>query len=121
MIIVGAAFALITAIGMLRFPDFYARLHAGAKCLTASGINIMLGVIFIQGFSFNSLKLIIVIGFLGIVNPVTTHAISRAAYLFGLDPCCDSKGENLEDCVVYSSPILGLDPAQKDSTEAANN
>ncbi|TDX48025.1 monovalent cation/H(+) antiporter subunit G [Orenia marismortui] len=76
----GTFFFLITAIGMIRFEDFYTKLHIGSKCLTGGGISILLGIIFLKGFSLYSLKLGLIIVFLIITNPITTHAIARAAY-----------------------------------------
>jgi multicomponent Na+:H+ antiporter subunit G len=67
---------------MVRFDDFYARLHIGSKCLTGGGISILLGIIFLRGLSLFSLKLGLIIIFLIITNPVTTHAIARAGYYY---------------------------------------
>ncbi len=71
---------------MVRFPDFYTRLHAGSKCLVAGGVSILIGCIIIEGFNFISLKLLIIIIFLFISNPVAIHAIARSAYSYGLKP-----------------------------------
>ena len=71
---------------MLRFPDFYTRLHAGSKCLVAGGISILLAFMLLEGFNFTSLKLLIIIVFLLATNPVATHAIARSAYKYGLRP-----------------------------------
>ena len=115
LIFIGSCFFLVTAIGMLRLPDFYTRLHAGAKCMTAGGISIMLGAVFAQGVHFHSLKLVLVVAFMGIVNPVTTHAISRAAYLFGVEPC--PRGEKVEDYIVFDDDIIGVKSSQEISEE----
>ena len=84
--ITGTFFFVVTGIAMIRFPDFYNRLHAGSKCLTAGGISILLGLIILEGLSFISLRLSLIIGFLLVTNPVTSHAIARAAYYFGVEP-----------------------------------
>ena len=70
---------------MIRFEDFYIRLHIVSKCLTGGGISVLLGIIVLQGFSIYSLKLGLIIIFLVITNPVTTHALARAGYYSDLD------------------------------------
>lgn len=81
-VINGTFFFLITAIGMIRFENFYTRLHIGGKCMTGGGVSILLGIIFFNGLSLYSLKLLLIIIFLIITSPVTTHAIARAAYYY---------------------------------------
>lgn len=65
---------------MIRFEDFYIKLHIGSKCLTGGGVSILLGIILLHGWSLYSLKLALIIIFLLITNPITTHAIARAGY-----------------------------------------
>ncbi len=98
-LIVGTYFLVSAAVGMIRFPDFYTRLHAGSKCLIAGGVSILLGCIILQGFNFVSLKLLVIIIFLLITNPVAIHAIARSAYKYGLKPQKSVKNdlEGLED------------------------
>ncbi len=84
--VTGTFFFVITGIAMIRFPDFYNRLHAGSKCLTTGGISILLGLIILEGLTFTSLRLVLIIGFLLITNPITAHAIARAGYYFGVEP-----------------------------------
>lgn len=79
----GVFFLLVTAIGMIKFEDFYLRLHIGSKCLTGGGISILLGIVILNGFSLYSLKLLAIIMFLILTNPVTTHALARAGYYNG--------------------------------------
>ncbi|MGM0501508.1 MAG: monovalent cation/H(+) antiporter subunit G [Bacillota bacterium] len=76
----GTFFFLITGIGMIRFVDFYIRLHILSKAVTGGAISILLGVIFLKGFTFFSLKLVLIILLLIITNPATSHAIAWAAY-----------------------------------------
>ena len=86
LLTIGTLFLLITALAMIRFPDFYTRLHAGTKCLTGGAIALLAGVIFLEGMTPTSLKLLFLILFLIITNPVTSHAIARSAYQVGLKP-----------------------------------
>lgn len=86
LVIAGSLFIFSTAIGMIRFPDFYTRLHAGSKCLVGGGVSTLLGCIILKGYSFISLKLLIIIAFLIISNPVAIHAIARSAHKYGIKP-----------------------------------
>jgi multicomponent Na+:H+ antiporter subunit G len=88
----GGAFFMITgAAGLLRFPDFYTRLHATGKCDTLGEVLIIVGCMIYQGWSFITLKLIFLSLFIFIANPTGTHAIMKAAYVTGLKPW--KKGE----------------------------
>ncbi|QOR68853.1 monovalent cation/H(+) antiporter subunit G [Cytobacillus suaedae] len=62
---------------MIRFPDLYTRLHAGSKCLSAGGISVLIGCIVLDGIGFDSLKLIVLILFLLLTNPIAIHVIAR--------------------------------------------
>ena len=88
---VGAFFMITGALGLLRFPDFYTRLHATGKCDTLGEVLIIFGCMLYQGWSFITIKLFFLILFIFIANPVGTHAIMKAAYNTGVKPW--KKGE----------------------------
>lgn len=75
--ITGSYFLLSTAVGMIRFPDLYTRLHAGSKCLMAGGISVLMGCIVLEGSIYVSLKLIVIIILLLITNPIAIHVIAN--------------------------------------------
>jgi len=88
----GGIFFMVTgAVGLLRFPDFYTRLHATGKCDTLGEVLLITGCMIFQGWSFVSVKLFFLIFFIFMANPVGTHAIMKAAYYTGLKPW--KKGE----------------------------
>lgn len=77
----GSFFALSGAIGMLRLPDFFNRLHP-AGVIDGMGIPlILLGVIILNGWSLMSGKIFLLILFLWITSPTATHILAKAAYL----------------------------------------
>ncbi|WP_226037508.1 monovalent cation/H(+) antiporter subunit G [Aquibacillus saliphilus] len=84
--ITGIYFLLSTAVGLIRFPNLYTRLHAGSKCLMAGGISVFMGCIVLEGISFVSLKLIVIMIFLSITNPVTIHVIASFDNNYNLIP-----------------------------------
>lgn len=85
-ILSGLFFVLAGTVGLLRFPDFYSRMHATGKCDTLGEGLIITGLIIYNGLNFISLKLLLLVIFIFVANPVATHAIARAAYRVGLQP-----------------------------------
>jgi multicomponent Na+:H+ antiporter subunit G len=75
-----------TTIGLLRFPDFYCRVHAAGKGDTFSTMLLLSGLILYDLHDFSGaallvgLKLFLVIVFVFISSPVATHAIIDAGY-----------------------------------------
>jgi multicomponent Na+:H+ antiporter subunit G len=92
LLIGGAFFFLIGTIGVLRFPDFYARLHAAGKCDTLAAILTLSGIALynLNDFSFANIlvsgKVLAIIVFVFIASPTATHAITKAAILVGVKP-----------------------------------
>ena len=76
----GLFFFLVGTLGVLRFPDALTRAHGAAKCDTLGAVLCISGLILQSGFSFTTLKLIVVIGFLWTTNPTATHMIAKAIY-----------------------------------------
>ncbi len=87
----GCFFILVAAIGVVRFPDFYSRIHPAGKADTLGQSLILFGLMLYEGMSFVSLKLLLIIVFIYIANPTATHAIAKAAYIAGVKPW--QKGE----------------------------
>ncbi|WP_207634118.1 monovalent cation/H(+) antiporter subunit G [Halalkalibacter urbisdiaboli] len=92
-LITGIYFLLSTAVGMIRFPDLYTRLHAGSKCLMAGGISVLMGCIVLEGSSFVSLKLIVIIIFLLVTNPIAIHLIASFSNNFNIIPKTIAKND----------------------------
>lgn len=82
----GLFFVLAGALGVLRLPDFYTRLHAAGMTDTLGAELILLGLMFQSGFSQMTLKLLLVAFFLLVTSPTATHAVAHAAYKNGLKP-----------------------------------
>ncbi|MBN1133385.1 MAG: monovalent cation/H(+) antiporter subunit G [Methanosarcinaceae archaeon] len=84
-IITGLFFVLVGTIGLLRFPDFYTRMHATGKCDTLGEGLMLVGLMVYQGFDLISVKMLFLVIFIFVANPVATHAIARRAYKVGLE------------------------------------
>lgn len=80
-VLIGATFALIGSIGLLRLPDFYTRLHGPTKATTLgiSGMLIASGLYFSSSTGSISLHEILVLLFLFITAPVSAHLLAKAA------------------------------------------
>lgn len=80
----GAFFIVAAVIGVLRLPDFYTRLHAVGKCETAGLTMSLLALAILAHDPEVTVKLVLVVLFVGLANPTATHALARAARRSGL-------------------------------------
>jgi multicomponent Na+:H+ antiporter subunit G len=80
----GSLIMIIGTVGLLKFPDFYTRLHATGKCDTLGQILIIVGCMIYEGFTFITIKLLLVSAFYLLAGPASTHALMKAAYVTGL-------------------------------------
>ncbi len=85
--LVGATLVLLSAIGVVRFPDVLARLHALAKASTL-GVLLILGGVAVNLRDLNDLTSVVLAGVLHLLaSPPASNMVSRAAYLTeGLPP-----------------------------------
>ncbi len=91
LILAGGALCIVGALGILRFPDLYTRMHA-AGVLDPFGVSLILAGLIVQaGFSLASVKLAVLILFLGLTSPVACHALGRSARHRGLKPLLAGK------------------------------
>ena len=86
IIVAGAGFSIVGAIGLLRFPDFYTRLHAAGITDTLGTWLILLGVLLQVESWLVAIKLALIVVFLFFTSPTATHALARAALASGLKP-----------------------------------
>ena len=83
IIFIGIAFVSLGIIGLYRFDNFYARILSASKVDTVCYITVLIGVMLKQGVSFFSAKVAFIILITLLVNPLTTHIITRSAYKSG--------------------------------------
>lgn len=86
LIVLGLAFMVITALGMIRLPDFYSRVHAVSKSETLGIALVLLGLILHEGATMVSLKIGLILVFVAVANPVGAHLLTRAALRTGQMP-----------------------------------
>ncbi len=78
-LLLGSFFAVSGGVGLLRFPDFFSRLHPAGMTDTLGAALIMIGLMFQAGFNLISVKLLMILAFLLITNPTATHALAKSA------------------------------------------
>lgn len=85
-LLAGAVFCAIGALGMIRMPDFYTRVHAASVTDTAGAGLLLLGMMLQAGFTLVTVKLIIIGLLIFFTSPTATHALCKAALTRGLKP-----------------------------------
>ena len=75
----GGMFALVGGVGVLRMPDVFTRLHAVGVADTMGAGLILLGLILQSGFHVGAFKLLLLLVFLMLTGPTSTHALAEAA------------------------------------------
>ncbi len=86
VLVLGFFFVFTGALGILRFPDFFTRLHAMGKSDTLGVALMAFGLAILEGATINGVKILFVILFVGMASPAATHALGRAAHRAGLVP-----------------------------------
>lgn len=78
LILLGAVFLFSAGLGIFRMPDTYTRIQAGTKASTLGNMLVLSGLAFYHPSW--TLKLVIVIYFVLMTNPISSHALARAAH-----------------------------------------
>jgi multicomponent K+:H+ antiporter subunit G len=79
-LLLGAGFALVGSVGLVRLPDIFTRLHGPTKATTLGLGGILLGsILFFSAREGLSLHELLVSMFLFITAPVSAHLVARAA------------------------------------------
>lgn len=82
IIVLGSLTSIVSAIGLLRFPDVYSRAHAATKTTTVAVLITLTGVFiyYLATETFMSVRVILAIVFVFLTAPVSGHLILRASY-----------------------------------------
>lgn len=91
LVYAGAAFCLVGAIGVLRFPDLFARMHAAGITDTLGAFFVLVGLMLLAGWTLATAKLVFILAFLWMTSPTATHALAKAALHGGLKPSADDR------------------------------
>jgi multicomponent Na+:H+ antiporter subunit G len=85
MMTTGALLALIAGIGLQRFPDVFARMHAATKPATLGLVLVLSGAALLMPDSGAVVKLLLVAVLQFVTAPVGSHLVGRAAYRAGTE------------------------------------
>lgn len=83
LVVAGAALALLAAVGLQRFDDVFARMHAATKPATLGLLLILSGAAFMLPIPGAVAKLFLVILLQFITAPIAAHLVGRAAFRTG--------------------------------------
>jgi len=85
-LVAGSLFCVVGAVGLIRMPDFYTRMHAASVIETVGAGLILLGLVLQAGLTLVAVKLLIIGVLIFFASPTATHALARAAMARGLKP-----------------------------------
>ena len=87
----GSAFSVIGGIGIVRLPDYFTRIHGGGITDTMGATLILAGLLLQSPDWQVAIKLLMILAFLLVSSPTSTHALARAALDNGLEPSLDPR------------------------------
>lgn len=90
---IGVFFFVVGTTGLLRMPDVFSRLHPSTKCDTLGACSVIIGLAFQSGWTWGTLKLVLIVFFLLISSATCGHAIGRSALKRGIAPWRNKSGE----------------------------
>jgi multicomponent Na+:H+ antiporter subunit G len=80
LLVLGASFMLLAAVGLVRLPDVYLRMSAASKAATLGASLVLLGAALHFGSAAVAGRALVIVAFLFLTAPVAAHVIARAAY-----------------------------------------
>ncbi|MBI4194327.1 MAG: monovalent cation/H(+) antiporter subunit G [Betaproteobacteria bacterium] len=85
-LIAGGVFCVIGAVGLIRMPEFFTRIHAAGVTDTLGAGLILLGLMLQAGFTLVAVKLAMIGVLILFTSPTATHALAKAGLARGLKP-----------------------------------
>ena len=101
----GSAFVIIGAIGLIRMPDLYTRMHAASVTDTLGAGLLILGLMLQAGLSLVTLKLLFILALFFFTGPVASHALAQVALHAGVTPLLDEDRRRRLDDVANETPL----------------
>jgi multicomponent Na+:H+ antiporter subunit G len=85
-IALGSFFTVAGAIGLVRMPEVFTRMHAASVIDTLGVGFLIVGMCLQAGFGLVTLKLLFLLVLFFFTAPVVTHALAQACLHEGIDP-----------------------------------
>lgn len=86
LIVAGSFLCIVGALGMIRMPELYTRMHASSLADPIGVVLILVGLMLQAGFTMVAAKLGVLVILLLFTSPVASHALGRAALHRALKP-----------------------------------
>lgn len=84
LFIMGSFFFLVGVLGLLRMPDIFSRIHTTTKGDTLGVGLVLLGLMVLYGFSFTTLRILVLLALVWLTTPTAAHLIAKAEYQKGV-------------------------------------
>lgn len=97
LILAGVALSVLAGIGLHRFPDVFARMHAATKPATLGLVLILAGSALQVDEAGDVAKLLLVVGLQFLTAPVGAQVVGRAAYRAGTELSPETSVDELAD------------------------
>ena len=92
-LLLGTFLIVSGGLGVLRFPDFFTRMHAAGITDTLATALILVGLMMMAGWSLALFKLMLIMLFIMITSPTASHALAKSAVHGRLKPRLADAGE----------------------------
>lgn len=89
LLVGGGLLVIVGALGLIRMPDMYTRMHAASVTDTLAAGMMLIGMMVMAGFTLITIKLIIILVFILFTSPCASYALGNAALSQGLRPILD--------------------------------
>ena len=93
LLVGGGLLVMVGALGLIRMPDMYTRMHAASVTDTLGAGMMLIGMMVMAGFTLITIKLAIILIFILFTSPCASYALGNAALSQGLRPILD-EGED---------------------------
>ena len=110
LVLVGAAFALIAAIGLVRLPDLYTRMHAASKAGTLGSGVLLIALAVHDGTGGTASRALAGVVFFLLTAPISAHLLAKAAYAVGYGMWEGSVRDEMRGARTDGDPEGGVAP-----------
>ena len=113
LIAFGSFVIVVGALGLIRMPDVFTRMHAAGMIDTMGATLLLAGMALTSGLSLVSLKLLVLWLLFIFTSPVAGHALARAALYAGVRPYL-KRDDDLERVPAKYGLFQATDTERKD-------
>jgi multicomponent Na+:H+ antiporter subunit G len=96
LLLLGAGFTLLAALGVVRLPDLYTRMHAASKAGAVGGGLVLLAVAVHSQDASVALRALIGVIFILMTTPLSAHLLAKASYIAGCRPCKETSVDDFK-------------------------